>query len=181
MAPKRLLRTAASLILLGFLVVVPNSPAFAAGTPFYFVGHASSKCIDDPKNSTADNTVMIIYTCLRGATNQYWSETVADTSAGTQYLWLVNGKSGKCLTVKNASLSQNEPIIQYTCNHGANEEWYVYDFDSAYGYMFANRNSDKCVTVKNAAVVNNSTLLQYTCNYGENQWFFETQPEVLFP
>jgi hypothetical protein len=173
---KRFFQAALALAMLGAMVVLQQSPAAAAAYgPYGMFGYQSQKCVDDPNGSTA-NVTMIIYTCLGGGNQRWYLE---DTDTG--YYQIVNQQSGKCLTVLNASTSNNAPIIQYACNTGDNEEWTLrnawQDQNSPYFWYYdvVNRHSGRCITVKNASTNNGASLLQYTCNGGYNsQWAFPT-------
>jgi len=130
---------------------------------------------------------MIIYTCTGTAINERWNNETAVTNSD---FWTFNAASGKCLTVQNASMSNNAAIIQFSCTSGANERW-VYDpvtcaggciienpkiingvqYRFVHSYKIRNLNSNRCITVKNASRDSGATLLQYDCNTsGSNQW-----------
>jgi hypothetical protein len=92
--------------------------------------------------------------------------------------------------VQNASTTNNAPIIQYSCNNGANERWVYQRYTCSGGcavnnpwivngvrYNFVNffkikrLNSSLCITVKNASHSSGATLLQYNCSSpGANVW-----------
>jgi hypothetical protein len=180
---KRLFRTALAVVVLGAAVVLPQTPAFAeVYGPYYLQEMLSGRCIADPNASTG-NVTMIIWNCSGGGEQRWWND---DAPGGTNRYWIKNQTSGKCLTVQNASMSDNVPIIQYACNSGANEIWRYNRFDdltyfvtingvllSAYRYQIQNVNSGLCITVKNASMANGSTLLQYTCNSPGSNSFLE--------
>jgi hypothetical protein len=151
------------------------APPPGADGPYELIeANNTSKCLDDPGNSTANGTVLDIYTCI-GSTNEQWY--IEAPSDGTlNWYWLVNVKSGKCMTVQGAVSDTNKPIIQYTCTTGSNEEWSIVRNIDSEADMIA-RNSGKCATVKGDLRVNNTPLLQYPCNDGGNQtWLFRGPP-----
>lgn len=172
---KRVLHAAATFVLIVGAVAVQQTPASAdTHDPDVIEEYLhASDCLDDPAFSTANNTIMEIYPC-NGGKNQQWR--FEDTEDG--YLWIVNYYSGKCLTVRNASFALNEPIVQFTCNNGWNEEWYIdAGFVGADGWYYQeirNHNSELCVTVKNDAHAPGTTMLQWTCNLHENSsWLID--------
>ena len=156
-------------IALGFVVFVVAALFFSpsqasAGTlhgPSQVEGIQSDKCIDVPHNSHADNVVLQIWTCKNPVTSnqQFWAE---DHGNNNWEIWNVG--SGKCLTVKGASMLNNAAVIQYSCTLGANELWHF-----GADYTVINNKSGKCLTVKSQGTANGATLLQYTCNGGRNQ------------
>jgi hypothetical protein len=107
--------------------------------------------------------------------------------------WTFNAVSRKCLTVQNASSSNNAAVLQYTCNGGTNERWRYEEFqfgtDSSGNriaegtviggvlylatsyFKIVNVNSGLCLTVKDTGTDNGDTLLQYDCaSAGSNEW-----------
>jgi hypothetical protein len=175
---KRLFQSAVAVLLLGAIVGVPQGAALASqgrgqvASPLvdtsktYFKGYAH-KCIDNPGPSTADNTILDIYTCIETASNERWDLS----SHGTAY-WFKNQYSHKCMTVKGASKADGAFVLQYTCLENTNAEWGVGTWGTIGGftyYQIVNVNSGKCLTVENNGTANNSKLVQYTCNKGYNQ------------
>lgn len=81
---------------------------------------------------------------------------------------IININSDKCLTVSNASTSNNANVVQYECDYDypRNEEWYFKD------NHIVNSHSGKCLTVLNASIEENAKVVQYTCDssypYNEN-------------
>ncbi|KUL23916.1 RICIN domain-containing protein [Actinoplanes awajinensis] len=138
------------------------------------MGEQSKKCIDVPHANPANNVVMTIYTCqFPQVPNQLWWDTGSEP--GYYNIFTLYGAVEKCLTVLNASTADNAAIIQFDCNGGDNEEWYVNhrSGQTAGYYEIINHKSRKCLTVKNRGTANGSTLLQFTCNGGTNQsWFW---------
>jgi hypothetical protein len=167
---KRFFQSVFAVLLLGAVIGVPQAAALAAplvdNTKPYFKGYAH-KCIEVPGNSTVNNTVMDIYTCIETAANERWDLSSHDTG-----YWFQNQNSHKCMTVQNASTANNALILQYTCANQGNEEWGVGTWGTIGGftyYQIVNVNSGKCLTVQNNGTANGSKLLQYTCNKGYNQ------------
>ncbi|WP_170323562.1 RICIN domain-containing protein [Cryptosporangium phraense] len=157
-------------VLLATAVFLVPSPAVAAPGLVYglyqIIGSPSGKCIADPNASPDNGVQMIIWPCHNPPTSEqeFWAE-----KHGTEDWELWSNFNGKCLTVLNASLKSNAPVIQYDCTLGANELW---RFDN---YRIINEKSKLCLTVKNASTDNGAALLQFTCNGGQNQvWTFKT-------
>jgi ricin-type beta-trefoil lectin protein len=166
MTIKRILRTVVGLLVLAATLVAVRSPAVAAPAargPYIIVGFDSQKCLDDPNYSLKNHKNMIIWDCT-GRSNQLWD--FVDTAGPYDNIRVRS--SGKCLTVRNARITDNEPVIQYDCNTGDNEEWEPRfvgkDHETGWDYYnLVNRQSEMCLTVKNASTVNGAKLLQFTC------------------
>jgi hypothetical protein len=173
---RRLLHSAIALVTLVAGVILVQSPASAVVEfgPYMYQGEQSQKCIDSPHENPANNVVMTIYTCqYPQVSNQLFWE--AESEPGYYNIYWYSGGYARCLAVKNASMDDNAPILQFDCNGGDNEEWYVSHRagQTAYYYQIINHKSKKCLTVKNNGTANGSTLLQFTCNGGKNQsWFW---------
>lgn len=173
MSFKRLCRVTAVLAIFGTSALFHPLAAGAATQGDYFiVNYNSQLCIDVP-GGTSSNVTMIQYECqYPEQDNQAWDFT--DTDNGYYEIW--NLQTKKCLTVLNASIDQNAPIIQYTCNGGTNAQWKpifqgYWDDDAGRSwdwYTLKNRKSGLCLTVKNESTANSATLLQFTCNGGAN-------------
>ncbi|WP_433295010.1 RICIN domain-containing protein [Actinoplanes sp. CA-030573] len=176
MLRKRLLHAVIALVTVTAGVVAGQSPASATVTfgPYMYEGEQSHKCIDVPHANPANNVVVTIYTCqYPQVSNQQWWER--ESEPGYFHIFTLYGAVEKCLAVQNASTADNAAILQFDCNSGDNEEWYVNhrSGQTAYYYEIKNHKSGKCLTVKNNGTANGSTLLQFTCNGGKNQsWFW---------
>jgi hypothetical protein len=169
---KRLLHATVALITSIAGVILVQSPASADVEfgPYTYEGEQSGKCIDSPHANPANNVVMTIYTCqYPQVPNQMFWDT--ESEPGYYNIYWYSGGSRRCLAVKNASMDDNAPILQFDCNGGDNEEWYTNhrSGQTAGYYELRNHKSKKCLTVKNNGTANGSTLLQFTCNGGKNQ------------
>jgi hypothetical protein len=178
---KGLLSAVVSLAVVAAALVVLESPAAAITRgPYYYEGFSSEKCIDNPGGQLGNNVIMTIYTCTPGAYNEQWYEI--DTDSG--YVQIRNRKSGKCLTVRNASMDDNELVIQFRCEGaGTNADWFpqyvTEDQDTGEDfYRLINRHSRRCLTVQNASSNNGARLLQYDCfpPQGNNLWTWRHGP-----
>jgi Ricin-type beta-trefoil lectin domain./Protein metal binding site. len=81
---------------------------------------------------------------------------------------LIAKHSGKCVDVRNASISAGERLMQYTCHSGDNQK---FQFSSAGdGYFVINTgNSHLCVDQFGATQTPGGAVGQYFCHYGQNQ------------
>src|SRR5581483_6826620 len=118
-----------------------------------------------------------------GGANQQWRNETKYTNTD---FWTFNGASNKCLTVRNASTTQGEKILQYTCNSGTNERWTYPLIDSGstywitmngrtysghYVYQIKNLKSGLCVATNNGAVTSGTQLVQVGCgNVAATYW-----------
>ena len=191
---KRFIQAALSVATVSVTLLAQQSPAAAApvrpltslpyqiqGPPTLFGG--SARCINDPDGSVTNGTQMIIYNCNSPKVNNEWEFNVVDSMLfegrrlNVYNLASKNVPSPqKCLTVQGASTANNAPIIQYECNMGPNEEWFVEYKETlatpsgnADFYWIENRNSFKCIVVQGAGTTDGAKLVQYDCNLGPNE------------
>lgn len=162
---RALLRAVVSLAVLAAGLVVLQAPAAAAVRgPLRYEARHALKCLDNPGSSPNNNVSIIIFQCQAPTqANQLWTEE--DTGSG--YVQIRNKSSNKCLTVRNASTTKGEAIIQYTCNGGSNARWkpirVIDNQTSVDWYYLKNLNSGWCLHVKNASTANSTTLVQHDC------------------
>jgi hypothetical protein len=115
-------------------------------------GDASSKCVDDNGQSTANGTKIQIWDC-NGGSNQAW--TVA--SDGTLQVY------GKCMDITGANNANGTLIELWQCNGGANQQW------QAQNGQLVNPASGKCLDDPGSNTANGTQLDLWTCNGGTNQ------------
>ncbi|WP_460624407.1 RICIN domain-containing protein [Kineosporia babensis] len=97
-------------------------------TDYWTYNAASGKCLTVKAGATTNNAAIIQYTCNTG-TNERWKyeSTTCNcvngtiTVGGRQYAFvgyfkIKNLKSGRCITVKNASRASGSPLLQYDCS-----------------------------------------------------------------
>jgi hypothetical protein len=78
--------------------------------------------------------------------------------------YIVNRYSGKCLNVKDASVVDLAPVIQYTCGSPLpNDKWWILRQQDGLGYYLLNDHSYKCLNVKDASKDDDAPIIQYTC------------------
>jgi hypothetical protein len=170
---RRLLQALTALLTLAAVVVLPELPAAASFGYTNIIGLQSGKCINVPNNNSANGVQLIIYTCANPSTsNETWFFDDDIRSPNTPgYYNIQNQQTGKCLTQKGASTAVNQPIIQYDCNRGTNEQWYtqkVYSGPPDW-YYIRNEHGGLCLAVKGGLTGNGQPLLQFTCNGGDNE------------
>lgn len=81
---------------------------------------------------------------------------------------LVVRHSGKVADVKDGSTADAAPVIQWTANGGANQQWRLLDAGGGYSRI-VNVKSGKCLDVNNGSTADGAIAIQYTCNGGNNQ------------
>lgn len=81
----------------------------------------------------------------------------------------VNRNSGMCADVSAASKASGQPIIQWDCHLGGNQQWTLRAVSG--GYNLVNRNSGLCADIQAGSRDNGAPLIQWTCNGGDNQRF----------
>lgn len=70
--------------------------------------------------------------------------------------------SGKCLDVSGLSTLNGAPVIQWSCNGGANQQWTLKDTGNA-KYQIVSKSSGKCLDVTNGSTADGTALQQNTC------------------
>ncbi|MET7984942.1 MULTISPECIES: RICIN domain-containing protein [unclassified Streptomyces] len=83
----------------------------ALGGYYELMGRGSSLCL-------TENATGVTQEDCAGAATQQWSVT-----ASGSYVLLKSRASGECLDVSGASTANSAPLITYTCNGGANQQW----------------------------------------------------------
>jgi hypothetical protein len=165
---RRLVHAVAALVTLTGIVLLPQLPAAASTGYTTIVGLQSQKCINIPNDQSANGILPIIYPCGTKANMSFIFDDDIRLPNTPGYYNIQNSQTAKCLVVKGASKEQNQPIIQYDCNRGTNEQWSTQLIGQNYYYII-NQNSGLCLTVKGAVTTTGQTLLQYKCNGGDNQ------------
>jgi hypothetical protein len=102
------------------------------------------------------------------------TELVPDESSPEvipNFYQVVAQHSGKCMDVAGASLSDNTRIIQWSCNGGNNQQFYLTPMNDG-TYTISARHSGKCVDVSGASTENGAAIIQWACHGGDNQRFY---------
>jgi hypothetical protein len=124
------------------------------GTAAPLIGEGSGRCVDVPGATTANGTVVALYTCNGGA-NQQWTAT----AAGELRVY-----GTKCLEAYNQGRTAGTAVDIYDCNGGANQQWTL----NADGTI-TGRQSGLCLDVTGAATANGTPIELWTCNGAANQ------------
>ena len=165
---KSIVVTAAALVAGVLSVAGPAQAAVTAVAGVPITIENSGKCMNVAGASTANGAKVIQYTCVASALNDKWQVTSRGRDAdGFDHFWVKNVNSGKCLTVLNASTSNNASLIQYTCTDGANETWYADSQPERPTLRLASVGSGLCVDVPGRSTADNVNLIQYTCQAGD--------------
>jgi hypothetical protein len=158
---------AALALVLGLVpALAARPPARAQTAPVTFTSTAvaqhSSRCMDVPNLSTADNVQLIQWSCNGGANQSFRFEPISGVANAYR---IVNTLSNKCVTVDGASTADNAPVEQFTCNPTATSHQFLLQTVSAANRTFqlAARHSNKCVTVTGASQSNFALLIQLPC------------------
>jgi hypothetical protein len=85
----------------------------------------------------------------------------------SQWRWLSNLNSSKCLEVGGWSTANGAGVNQWDCHVGANQSWAGTPYGS--GYLIYNSNSGKCLEVKGWSKANGAAIGQWDCHGGVNQ------------
>jgi outer membrane protein assembly factor BamB len=147
---------------------LPTTDLIPNGT-YAIVSAYSGTAVDDPASSTANSTVMQIYT-LNNGKNQQWTVN----NLGNNIITLTNGASGQLLEVTGASTANSALVDQYPANGQTNQQWRVTSVGGT-KYELTNVNSGLVLDIDGASKANKTQLDQYP--YQANlwqQWSFQT-------
>ncbi|MET9612239.1 alpha-galactosidase [Kitasatospora indigofera] len=109
----------------------------------YEIGSATApgQVIDDPNNSTSNNTQLITWDRKNG-NNQRWVLTAnADGSYAVK-----NKVSGKCLDIRGGSTAAGAAVIQYTCDSAKSNQKFTLTPAGNNGYKLVAQSSGLAVT-----------------------------------
>ena len=128
------------------------TPKSAAPTGPIVSGYRKSKCVDDSKDSRANGTKILMWTC-NGSPEQTWTIELDGTIR-------INGK---CMDTYRERKNDKAPVELYACTGSANQQW------QARGGALVNSVSRKCLDDPGFNVTNGTPLEIYTCTGGANQ------------
>ncbi len=140
---------------------LPTTNLIPNGT-YAIVSAYSGTAVDDPASSTANSTVMEIYT-LNNGKNQQWTVN----NLGGNIITLTNGASGQLLEVTGASTANSALVDQYPANGQTNQQWRVTAVNGT-NYELVNVKSGLALDIDGASKANQTKLDQYT--YQGNAW-----------
>lgn len=140
---------------------LPTTNLIANGT-YAIVSAYSGTAVDDPAFSTANSTVMEIYT-LNNGKNQQWTVN----NLGGNIITLTNGTSGQLLEVTGASTANSALVDQYPANGQTNQQWRVTAVNGT-NYELVNVKSGLALDIDGGSKANQTELDQYM--YQGNAW-----------
>ncbi|KAA9378501.1 family 43 glycosylhydrolase [Microbispora cellulosiformans] len=95
--------------------------------------------------------------------------TAATIDTNASYV-LVNRNSGKVLDVYNWATNDGAPLVQYSRNDGAWQQWQFVDSGGGY-YRLKSRHSGKVVDISGRSTADGADVIQYTDKNATNQQF----------
>ncbi len=141
--------------------LLPSANLIPNGT-YAVVSAYSGTAVDNPASSTANSTVMEIYT-LNNGKNQQWTVN----NLGGNIITLTNGVSGKLLEVTGDSTANSALVDQYVANGQTNQQWRVTSVGGKL-YELTNVKSGLALDIDGAKTANQTPLDQYP--YQANAW-----------
>ncbi len=181
-----LLAVASSVVLSTVLLA---QPANASGGYSPVVNNGSGLCLQPVPDSYAghivsiyDNNIPIEQLPCNGSAEQLWTTVASGTAQNPTctgwgcpvdpgYVdYLVNGLTGKCMDVTNASTANGAVIQQYACNGGGSEKWWHRNSASGSWDTYLDYRTKKCLDVPGGSF-GQIVLQQYTCNNSAAQYF----------
>ena len=140
---------------------LPTTNLIPNGT-YAVVSADGGVAVDDPASSTANSTVMEIYT-LNNGKNQQWTVN----NLGGNIITLTNGASGQLLEVTGDSTANSALVDQYPANGQINQQWRVTSVGGTL-YELTNVKSGLALDIDGATTANKTSLDQYP--YQANTW-----------
>lgn len=86
----------------------------------------SQKCLDMAIDGPIGNSTRVQQWDCSGASNQRWKAVPAPADLGSEWVQLVNLRSGLCLDVSGALYTNGRSLIVYQCNGRWNQRWNIY-------------------------------------------------------
>jgi glucosylceramidase len=135
-------------------------------TVYYTISNVSSgNCLDDG-GDTNWNAPLVQEQCATGSTSQeWWLWTPQDG-----YYVIGNDSTNLVLTVSNAGVTNNTPVVFYPWQYAANQQWQPVLLPNGY-YEFVDHNSGLCLYVPNGANTSGLQLQINTCNQSTSELF----------
>ncbi|MEV4051078.1 RICIN domain-containing protein [Amycolatopsis sp. NPDC049688] len=110
--------------------VVINLPDSTQLRGFNLQDRLAGLCLQVADGRTDDGAPVVVAPCVAGDNNQIWTLPPQPTPAtGTRRQFVVNLKTGKCLSLGNANPNGTSPVVQSTCDYGGNittQYWKAY-------------------------------------------------------
>ncbi|MFC0430640.1 RICIN domain-containing protein [Kutzneria buriramensis] len=103
------------------------------------------------------------------AANQGW--TLGQVNGDPNVFWMKNASSGKCLDDYAFGMGQGNPIIQYKCLIGTNQQWrMIWSYNDG-NAQFQNVNSGLCLSVDGINSSDYRRFVQNPCYGFSNERF----------
>jgi Ricin-type beta-trefoil lectin domain/Putative Ig domain len=167
--------TAVSLAMQGMDSAGKSLTYSAAGLPAGLsIGASTGKITGTLSSSAATSTVTVTAKASGGTTGSVTFSMVVMKSLATDYDG-VSGPvdldlGGKCLDDDNNSTSQGNPVVIYTCNGSAAENW-EYKPDGNPGGAGTVTIHGKCMDLKGGSTASETLVVLDTCNgHSSQQW-----------
>ncbi|MBS2531246.1 RICIN domain-containing protein [Catenulispora sp. NF23] len=160
-------------------IALTNMPAHAAGpgpSQLFALGNIqSSKCLAIGAGSKAGGAGVIQWTCDSGNEQMWYANGPwYPDGDGVPYFQVVNYNSHMCLADPGDSPNNNVQLIQYGCDGGPEQLWFLGGATAIEPNMLivAQRyHSNQCVADGASSSNNGAPIVQWTCDgQQEQQW-----------
>lgn len=146
----------------------------SAGTSYLYLGDRWGNSFGGTVNDSLYIWLPLTFPTDTTMRMDYYPQLSIDAAAGTvagiggPWQTLTARHSGKCADISDASLADNAAAIQWSCNRGLNQQWWLKDAGGGY-HQIVSRNSGRCLDVTAASTANGARVIQYACHSGTNQ------------
>ncbi|MFD5074586.1 RICIN domain-containing protein [Streptomyces sp. NPDC058371] len=149
------------------------------GTTYLYMGDRWGNSFGKTVNDSRYVWLPLRFPTASSMTMVWYQELTIDTQAGTvdghggPYESLAARHSSKCADVPDQSLNPGVAVVQYTCNGGGNQKFWLKDAGSGRVQLMA-RHSSLCLGVRSASTADGAAVEQQTCGSGAHQqWQFQ--------
>ena len=136
-----------------------------------FIG--GPKCMQVDKGRLDDAAPVNQNACDYGK-NQRWR--IGQATDDPWVFWVQNVRTGKCLDDQGYGTNQGNPIIQYYCLVGTNQQWRMIWADQEGNAQFQNVYSGLCLSVDGINTNSGTRLVQNPCYGFINERFVLVEP-----
>ena len=95
-------------------------------------------------------------------------------SAEAGWIRIVNDNSGLCLAIGGGNAYAGATAIQWTCNGGAEQSWYV----NGSAWSPIRFNSELCLAIGGRSTANGAKAILWPCNGGPEQLWYVGGPAI---
>jgi ricin-type beta-trefoil lectin protein len=154
-------RKISRLLVTGVLAAVSFSAVAAAADASYhpIVNFGSGKCAGLHPSEYFNNGASVVLQTCNGQPEQQW----AVDPLGNDYYRLVNGRSGKCMDVRDGVNANGTQVQQWECTDTRGMNWHVAFMPATVPTRVQSMIGGRCLDVRNGSVQDGAIIQIYRC------------------